>query len=537
MGVSPNLQISVRNDGGRSGLNAAYTLALLRRASSPNITTPFESLVIPDIQDPQHQHGQPSAALPRIQNLFAISDAGRGGQQHQAGWERRGSYGSELPPTPRSTCSEASSLDRRLMSLALSALPSPTLPSSPPVFRPPPPPPSGAGHRFQLPSPPITPLTDSFTLSTDASAAAAVSSSSSLSSLFRFAFPVTAADYSAAAAAAAPCSRPSPEMGAPPPPPPPSAAARRRTSSSTFRRRRRSTEELDRATAAAVVCQPAVSPRAARDEPWRVKKMTELSATRRRLRRRDSDSDAPVVAAKSPATSSSPPPLSPSSSSSSSSSSIAAAAARRKTGKKRGPGSNAKYPLAHGDFIVYMKVEKNLKWDTVTTEFNRALDRLGPYLSPSEHATRLPDHRRQDGAQAIFYRINEVIPVLDGGGGVRFAPDGREMDEWIKCRDEKDHGVRLPGLVDRYPERVAAMNYWFVDEQDMRRARRLAAIRERQRRELGVPTWAEQQHMKVPPERLDCQRRVKKSPDAPAEQQQRTPTATPSPARDLFSTL
>lgn len=123
-----------------------------------------------------------------------------------------------------------------------------------------------------------------------------------------------------------------------------------------------------------------------------------------------------------------------------------------------------------------MKVEKNLKWETVTAEFNRALDRLGPYLSPSEHATRLPDHRRQDGAQAIFYRINEVIPVLDGRGGIRFAPDGREMDEWIKCRDEKDHGVRLPGLIDRYPERVAAMNYWFVDEQDMQRARRLGTF-------------------------------------------------------------
>ncbi|KAL8381421.1 hypothetical protein RB595_005608 [Gaeumannomyces hyphopodioides] len=515
MGASPNLHISVRNDGGRCGLDAAHTLALLRRASSPNITTPFESLVVPDIQDPQHQHGQPSTALPRIQNLFAISDAGRAGQ-HQAGWERRCSYGSELPPTPRSTCSEASTLDRRLMSLALSALPSPTLPSSPSGFCPPPPPPSGAGHRFQLPSPPITPLTDSFAPPADA---AAIPSSSSLSSLFRFAFPVTTADYSAVAG---PCSRPSPEAAAPP-------AAARRTSSS-FSGRRRSTEELDKAA----ICRLTASPRA-REEPWRVKKITELSATRRRLRRRDSDSDA----AKSPTSSSSPPPPPPSSSSSSPSTS-----ARRKTGKKRGPGSNAKYPLAHGDFIVYMKVEKNLKWETVTTEFNRALDRLGPYLSPSEHATRLPDHRRQDGAQAIFYRINEVIPVLDGRGGVRFAPDGREMDEWIKCRDEKDHGVRLPGLVDRYPERVAAMNYWFVDEQDMRRARRLATIRERQRRELGVPTWAEQQQMKVPPERLDCQRRVKKSPDAPVEQQQQqqqqqqqSPTATPSPARDLFSTL
>lgn len=42
--------------------------------------------------------------------------------------------------------------------------------------------------------------------------------------------------------------------------------------------------------------------------------------------------------------------------------------------------------------------------------------------------------------------------------------------------------------------------------------------------------------MKVPPERLDCRRRVKKSPETTIVQQ-RSPTATPSPARDLFSTL
>ncbi|KLU81277.1 hypothetical protein MAPG_00368 [Magnaporthiopsis poae ATCC 64411] len=503
MGVPPNLHISLRSDGGRCGLDAAHTLASLRRASSPHIATPFDSLVIPDIQDPQHQHRQSSAGLPRIHNLFAISDAGRTGQ-YQADWERRGSYPCDVPPTPRSATS-----------LALSSLPSPPLTSSSSGFFPSPPPQPqsqqpGTGSRPQLPSPPATPLTDTFAPS-PADSATTPPSSSYLSS-FKFAFPVTTADYPAVAG---PCSS-RPSLKAVP------AAAKKGL-------RRRATEEPDEEP---TVCPLTLSPRTRtkEEEPWRAKKITELSATWRRLRRRHSDSDtATSTTSSSSSTSPSPSP---------SSSTTATLTSRRKTGKKRGPGSNAKYPLAHGDFIVYMKVEKNLKWETVTAEFNRALDRLAPYLSPSEHATRLPDHRRQDGAQAIFYRINEVIPVLDGRGGVRFAPDGREMDEWIKCRDEKDHGVRLPGLIDRYPERVAAMNYWFVDEQDMQRARRLAAIRERQRRELGLPTWAQQQQMKVPPERLDCQRRrVKKSQETTTIVQQRSPTATPSPARDLFSTL
>ncbi|KAF4452178.1 hypothetical protein F53441_4917 [Fusarium austroafricanum] len=139
--------------------------------------------------------------------------------------------------------------------------------------------------------------------------------------------------------------------------------------------------------------------------------------------------------------------------------------------------NNQQYTTEEGDFIIYARHDKKLKWSRVEQEF----------AAQFGHSPK----RTVQGLQAWHYRMNNHIPVWDEHGWLCFdSEDGDKPRETsIKSRHLNSHGQPLEslGIAQRYPER--AVNYTWVDPKTKMLAKDWAAkralqfeIRERRRR-------------------------------------------------------
>ncbi|RGP63515.1 hypothetical protein FSPOR_8568 [Fusarium sporotrichioides] len=121
--------------------------------------------------------------------------------------------------------------------------------------------------------------------------------------------------------------------------------------------------------------------------------------------------------------------------------------------------SNQQYSTEEGDFIIYARYDKKLKWARVEQEF----------------AAQFGQHpkRTAQGLQAWHYRMNNHIPVWDQHGWLCFdSEDGEKPRQTsIKSRRLNGHGQPLEplGIAQRYPER--AVNYTWVDPETKMKAK------------------------------------------------------------------
>lgn len=121
--------------------------------------------------------------------------------------------------------------------------------------------------------------------------------------------------------------------------------------------------------------------------------------------------------------------------------------------------TNQQYTTEEGDFIIYARHDKRMKWSCIEEEF---AVRFG-------HSPK----RTVPGLQAWHYRINNRIPVWDKDGWLCFdkSDDLKPREASIKCRERDNLGRSMDyfGLAQRYPER--AIYYPWVDQETKDRAR------------------------------------------------------------------
>ncbi|KAF4947648.1 hypothetical protein FSARC_13920, partial [Fusarium sarcochroum] len=127
--------------------------------------------------------------------------------------------------------------------------------------------------------------------------------------------------------------------------------------------------------------------------------------------------------------------------------------------------STQKYTVEEGDYIIYARHDKGMKWSDIGQEF-------------AFYFGRIPE-RTVQGLQAWHYRINKYIPVWDQDGWLCFdSEDSLEPRVTsIKCRarDDRLKPMAVSGIAERYPER--AVNYTWVDPETKLKSRDWAAKR------------------------------------------------------------
>lgn len=133
--------------------------------------------------------------------------------------------------------------------------------------------------------------------------------------------------------------------------------------------------------------------------------------------------------------------------------------------KKQGH-CNKKYHWVHRDYILYFREDLSRSWDEVKALHRRDALRLVQLSGEPEDAIR----RTTSGLQAVFYRENKAIPAIDDDGNLLFNEQG---EEYVMEQKVREQGAKHLGLIDRHPERVVYMNYWFVRAEDMERAKEL----------------------------------------------------------------
>ncbi len=122
------------------------------------------------------------------------------------------------------------------------------------------------------------------------------------------------------------------------------------------------------------------------------------------------------------------------------------------------PRSNKKYTTEQTDWISYHKYDKNLPWDKVNAMYRQTF--------PEDVG------RGNSGLQAVYYRLNLSMPLLDPAGNL--VPSEDDPDEFatqeLKLRRQ---GTKI-GLLYRYPDR--AVSYDWVDDEDKSKVWELGAF-------------------------------------------------------------
>ncbi|KAF4948963.1 hypothetical protein FGADI_9247 [Fusarium gaditjirri] len=127
--------------------------------------------------------------------------------------------------------------------------------------------------------------------------------------------------------------------------------------------------------------------------------------------------------------------------------------------------SNQKYTTEEGDFIIYARHDRNMKWSSIVEEFATMFG----------HSPR----RTIQGLQAWHYRMNNQIPVWDADGWLCFDHDDDVEPRQISIKSRERHMYLQPGeslgIAQRYPER--AVHYTWVDPKTKLMAKDWAAKR------------------------------------------------------------
>lgn len=127
--------------------------------------------------------------------------------------------------------------------------------------------------------------------------------------------------------------------------------------------------------------------------------------------------------------------------------------------------SNQKYTTEEGDFIIYARHDRNMKWSCIVEEFATLFG----------HTPR----RTIQGLQAWHYRMNNQIPVWDADGWLCFDHDDDDEPRQISIKSRERHMYLGPGeslgIAQRYPER--AVHYAWVDPKTKMMAKDWAAKR------------------------------------------------------------
>ncbi|TPX17330.1 uncharacterized protein E0L32_012185 [Thyridium curvatum] len=184
----------------------------------------------------------------------------------------------------------------------------------------------------------------------------------------------------------------------------------------------------------------------------------------------------------------------------------------RGAGVFKKPHCNKKYADVYRDYILYKRDSKKMTWKEIEAAYEHDAPFLARYVArqsggggggsgddedgsgaaSSSASTREPS-RGVQGLQGVYYRENLEIPVVDADGLLVFNADGTERTTSIKVREQSLHNGQKLDLIMRFPERVAANRYWFVDQADLELAIDLAARRDSQRMALGLPRWSQSQ--------------------------------------------
>ncbi|KAJ4244190.1 hypothetical protein NW762_014571 [Fusarium torreyae] len=126
---------------------------------------------------------------------------------------------------------------------------------------------------------------------------------------------------------------------------------------------------------------------------------------------------------------------------------------------------NQQYTVEEGDFIIYCRHDKAMKWSDIEEEFAFCFG----------HTPK----RTVQGLQAWHYRMNKYIPVWDEDGWLCFdsEDDLEPRLTSVKCRSRNDKSKpkALSGIAERYPER--AVTYAWVDTETKLKSRDWAAKR------------------------------------------------------------
>ena len=142
------------------------------------------------------------------------------------------------------------------------------------------------------------------------------------------------------------------------------------------------------------------------------------------------------------------------------------------------PHNNFPYRVAGQDFIFYSRVDREMKWDKVTEQYNANRHRLNHRYTPQQKEEPLRDVA---GTQGIFYRRRSAgLPLIDRRGHRVLDPQSGFplMTDEAKQRPEKSRCQRgeqgaVSTLVRSYPERIVYKNYDFISPDDMAMAKRL----------------------------------------------------------------
>ncbi|KAF4455917.1 hypothetical protein F53441_1855 [Fusarium austroafricanum] len=124
------------------------------------------------------------------------------------------------------------------------------------------------------------------------------------------------------------------------------------------------------------------------------------------------------------------------------------------------------YTTEEGDFIIYARYDRNLKWSHVEQEF----------AAQFGHSPK----RTVQGIQAWHYRMNNHIPDWDENGYLVFDSEDGEKPCQVSAKSHRKH-LGKSGIALRYPER--AVNYTWVDNETKLQARDWATKRTNQLQE------------------------------------------------------
>ncbi|KAF4429378.1 hypothetical protein FACUT_9121 [Fusarium acutatum] len=127
--------------------------------------------------------------------------------------------------------------------------------------------------------------------------------------------------------------------------------------------------------------------------------------------------------------------------------------------------SNQKYTTEEGDFIIYARHDRNMKWSCIVEEFATMFGHSPP--------------RTIQGLQGWHYRMNNQIPVWDADGWLCFDHDDDCEPRQISIKSRERYMYLQPGeslgIAQRYPER--AVHYAWVDPKTKLMAKDWAAKR------------------------------------------------------------